>query len=273
MEITVESVNKLRHETGVGMMDCKKALVEAKGDFETAIDILRKKGQKVSVLRVGKEANEGLVIAKTKEDGKLGIVIKLNCETDFVAKNEDFIGFALSIAGTALESLPSTLEELKELKIDGVSIVDKITDQVGKIGEKIELTSFDKLEGEQVIAYNHAGYKIGVLVALNKQADETGKDLAMQIAAMNPVAVDRDDVEKPIIDKELEIAKEQVRAEGKPENMIDKIAEGKLNKFYKESTLLNQAFVKDNSKTVRKAVEEADKDLKVLAFKRIALKR
>ncbi len=275
MAITAADVNKLRQVTGAGMMDCKKALEETNGDFEAAIDNLRKKGQKVASKRADREANEGVVIAKTTSDNKKGIIIKLTSETDFVAKNADFIQFAESIANAAISETPATLEELKGKTINGKVIADLIDEQVGKIGEKIDVTEYIVLESEDVVAYNHAGNRIGVLVALNQaHSDATsnaGKDAAMQIAAMNPVALDSSDVDTTIIERELEIAREQIRAEGKPENMIEKIAQGKLNKFYKDSTLLNQDFVKDPSKTVKKMIQEAHPDLQILKFKRIAL--
>lgn len=275
MAITAADVNKLRQVTGAGMMDCKKALEETGGDFEAAIDNLRKKGQKVSAKRADREANEGVVIARTTADNKTGIVLKLTSETDFVAKNADFIKFAESIADAAMKELPSSIEDLKALKIGEATISDSLDEQVAKIGEKIDVTEYEKIDAETVVAYNHAGNRIGVLVAMNQPADDkiiaAGKDAAMQIAAMNPVALDSSDVDATIIERELEIAREQIKAEGKPENMIEKIAQGKLNKFYKDNTLMNQDFVKDPSKTVRKMVQEAHPELNILRFKRVAL--
>lgn len=274
IQITAADVNKLRQQTGAGMMDCKKALIESGGDFEAAIDYLRKKGAKVSASRADREASEGVVIAKTAPDGKKGVLITLNCETDFVAKNADFIGFAEAIADLALEKSPATLDELLALELDGVKIADRILDETGKIGEKISVSVYESLSSERVVSYIHANRRLAVLVALNADgagAEEAGKDVAMQIAAMNPVAVDKDNVDQATVDRELEVAREQVKAEGKPEHMIDKIAQGKLNKFYKENTLLNQEFVKDSSKSIRQFLEGVQKGLTVTAFKRKAV--
>ena len=275
MAITAADINKLRQTTGAGMMDCKKALEESNGDMEGAIDYLRKKGQKVSANRADREAREGVVVAKTTIDGKTGIIIKLTSETDFVAKNADFISFAEQIAKATLDRLPETLDELKALTIDNRTIADALNEQVARIGEKIDVTEYAKIDGPDVVAYNHAGNRIGVLVSLDQpksdKIDNAGKDAAMQIAAMNPVAVDKDDVNIETVQRELEIAKEQIRLEGKPEDMVEKIAQGKLNKFYKDSTLLNQAFVKDPSKTVKGMLDEAHPGLRVISFRRVAL--
>jgi elongation factor Ts len=274
VQISAADVNKLRQQTGAGMMDCKKALTEANGDFEAAIDYLRKKGAKVAASRQDRESNEGVVIAKTTADGKRGIVVELNCETDFVAKNADFIAFANSIADLAIEKNPATLDELTALELNGTKLADQILDQTGKIGEKIGVSKFESVSGEKVVAYIHGNYRLGVLVALNANPDgveEAGKDVAMQIAAMNPVAIDKDGVDAKTIERELEIAKDQIRAEGKPEAMIEKIAQGKLNKFYKDSTLLNQEFVKDSSKTISQFLDSVSKGLTVTAFKRVQL--
>lgn len=275
MEITASDVNKLRQQTGAGMMDCKKALAETNGNFEEAIVYLRKKGQKVSALRSDKEAKEGVIIAQTSADNKRGVIVYLSCETDFVAKNTDFVLVTASVADAALKNNAADAEQVLNLSLNGVTVNDVINEQVAKIGEKIELKRFEKMEAEYVQAYIHAGNKIGVLVGLNKpktSANEPlAKDVAMQVAAMSPLAVDKDGISQTVIDKEIEIAKEQIRAEGKPENMLEKIAQGKLQKFFKENTLVNQQFVKDNSKTVEQAVKEIDKDLKVLAFKRVQL--
>ncbi|HXH99723.1 MAG TPA: translation elongation factor Ts [Sphingobacteriaceae bacterium] len=274
VQISAADVNKLRQQTGAGMMDCKKALTESNGDFEAAIDYLRKKGAKVAASRQDRESNEGVVIAKTTADGKRGIVIELNCETDFVAKNADFVAFANKIADLAIEKNPSSLDELTALDLDGSKLADQILDQTGKIGEKVGVSKFETVSGEKVIAYIHGNYRLGVLVALSANAanaDEAGKDVAMQIAAMSPVAIDKNDVDSRTIERELEIAKEQIRAEGKPEEMVEKIAAGKLNKFYKDSTLLNQEFVKDGSKTVAQFLDSVDKGLTVTAFKRVQL--
>jgi elongation factor Ts len=272
--ISAADVNKLRQQTGAGMMDCKKALTETNGDFEAAIDFLRKKGAKVAASRQDRESNEGVVIARTSADGKTGVIIELNCETDFVAKNADFIAFANAIAGTAVENKPASLDALNELTVDGQKIGDAVIDKTGKIGEKIGISKYEVVNGEKVIAYIHGNYRLAVLVALSANAagaDEAGKDVAMQIAAMSPVAIDKDGVDATTIERELEIAKEQTRLEGKPEAMVEKIAAGRLNRFYKDSTLLNQEFVKDPSKTVAQFLSTVEKGLTVTAFKRIAL--
>ncbi|WP_461450308.1 translation elongation factor Ts [Mucilaginibacter sp.] len=278
VQISASDVNKLRQQTGAGMMDCKKALTETNGDFEAAIDFLRKKGAKVAASRQDRESNEGVVIARTSEDGKRGVIIELNCETDFVAKNAEFIAFANAIANEAVQKNPASIEALNELPIDTevnrVSIAEAIISRTGTIGEKIGVSKYEVVEGEKVVAYIHGNFRLGVLVALSANAagvDEAGKDVAMQIAAMNPVALDKDGVDATVIERELEIAKEQIRAEGKPEEMVEKIAAGKLNKFYKDSTLLNQEFVKDPSKNVAQFLGTVDKGLTVTAFKRVAL--
>lgn len=274
LQISAADVNKLRQQTGAGMMDCKKALTESNGDFEAAVDYLRKKGAKVAASRQDRESNEGVVIARTTESGKRGFIIELNCETDFVAKNADFIGFASSIIDLAIAHNPTTVADLLALDLNRIQVSDAILDQTGKIGEKIGISKYEVVDGEKVIAYIHGNYRLGVLVALNANvanAEEVGKDVAMQIAAMNPVALDKGDVDARTIERELEIAKEQIRAEGKPEAMIEKIAAGKLNKFYKDSTLLNQEFVKDPSKTIAQFLNDVQKDLTVTTFKRVQL--
>jgi len=278
VQISAADVNKLRQQTGAGMMDCKKALTETNGDFEAAIDFLRKKGAKVAASRQDRESNEGVVIARTSADGKRGVVIELNCETDFVAKNAEFVAFANAIANEAVEKNPKSLEELNQLPIDiensRITIGEATIDKTGKIGEKIGVSKYEVIEGEKVIAYIHGNFRLAVLVGLSANvagADEAGKDVAMQIAAMNPVAIDKDGVDSTTIERELEIAKDQIRAEGKPEEMVEKIAAGKLNKFYKDSTLLNQEFVKDSSKNVAQFLDTVDKGLTVTAFKRVAL--
>ncbi len=275
MSISAQDVNKLRQMTGAGMMDCKKALTEADGDFEKAIEILRKKGQKVSASRSDRDAKEGSVFIKTSSDNKEAVLIALNCETDFVAKNEEFQGLGELIAKLAFENKPADKEALLNLKAGSLTIGDKITELVGKIGEKIEVSEYIVMKGEVVVPYIHAGSKLGVLVSLKgiNGIDVTGagKDVGMQIAAMNPVAVDESSVDKTVIEKELEIAKAQILAEGKPANMVDKIAQGKLQKFYKESTLLNQAFVKDSSKTVAQYLDSISKGLTVAEFKRVSI--
>ena len=271
--ITAAEVNKLRQQTGAGMMDCKNALVEADGDFEKAIDLLRKKGQKIAAKREGRDAKEGLVIAKTSNEGKKGVLIVLNCETDFVAKNEEFIQFTNSIIELAIEKNPASIDNLKALPLNGTSVEEGITGLIGKIGEKIELSQYEVIESAKVVAYNHPGNRLATLVGLNNESvdDQIGKDIAMQVAAMNPVAIDKDDIDPEIVERELEIGKEQAKQEGKPENILEKIALGKLNKFYKENTLLNQNYIKDNKKTIRQFLSEADKDLTVTFFKRCAL--
>ncbi|TWI97224.1 elongation factor Ts [Mucilaginibacter frigoritolerans] len=278
VQISAADVNKLRQQTGAGMMDCKKALTETNGDFEAAIDFLRKKGAKVAASRQDRESNEGVVIARASADGKRGVIIELNCETDFVAKNAEFVAFANQIANEAVEKNPASLEALNELTLDvdatTAKIGDLIIDKTGKIGEKIGVSKYVSVEGEKVIAYIHGNFRLGVLVALNSNpagADEAGKDVAMQIAAMSPIAIDKDGVDATTIERELEIAKDVIRAEGKPEEMVEKIAAGKLNKFYKDSTLLNQEFVKDSSKNVAQFLESVEKGLTVTAFKRVAL--
>ncbi len=273
--ISAQDVNKLRQMTGAGMMDCKKALTEADGDFEKAIEILRKKGQKVSASRSDRDAKEGSVFIKVSDDKKEAVLIALNCETDFVAKNEEFQSLGKLIAETAFDNKPADKEALLSLKAGALSLNDKIVELVGKIGEKIEVSEYIHMKGETVVPYVHAGSKLGVLVSLKgingKDVTEAGKDVGMQIAAMNPVAVDEKSVDKTLIEKELEIAKAQIIAEGKPENMVEKIAQGKLNKFFKESTLLHQAFVKDNSKTVAQYLDSVSKGLTVAEFKRVTI--
>jgi elongation factor Ts len=273
-DISASDVKKLRDITGAGMMDCKKALAESGGDFEKAIEVIRKKGQAVANKRAEREAAEGVVLAGVTGDATRGAVIVLNSETDFVAKNEGFIELAKSILNLALEKNPTDLSELRLLELDGVRVSDKIMEQVGIIGEKIEVSYYEKIEASQVTPYIHPGNRLATLVGLNRKVDpQVGKDVAMQIAAMSPVAVDKGDIPQAVIDKEIEIGKEQARLEGKPEAMLEKIAMGKLNKFYQENTLLNQDFTKDSKKTVAQYLKEADKDLTVTAFLRYALGR
>lgn len=275
MSISAADVNKLRQMTGAGLMDCKKALTETKGDFEAAMDYLRKKGAKISASRADRAAAEGAVIAVTSSDAKKGVAIKLICETDFVGKNEAFIAFAREIAEAALAAESSTLDDLKNLRISGGTIADRIMDEVAKIGEKIDVTAYAVVKGENVVSYIHGANRIGVLVLLNNAPSEAntaaGKDVAMQIAAMNPIALDKTDVSADVVAREMEIGREQARAEGKPEAILDKIAQGKVEKFYKESTLLNQEFVKDNSKSVGKMLTDVEAGLTVKQFKRIQL--
>jgi len=273
--ITAAEVNKLRQQTGAGMMDCKKALVEADGDFEKAIEILRKKGQKVASSRADREANEGVVLAKTNTGATKAAIIMLNCETDFVAKNQEIVDFTKAILDLGVEKNCATLEELKAAEMNGRSVEENLTDMVGKTGEKLELSHFDVIAGAKAFAYIHPGNRVASIAALSLAnvdgIEQIGKDVVMQIAAMSPVAIDKDDVDPKTIEKEIEIGKEQARQEGKPEEMVEKIAIGKLNKFFKESTLLNQEFIKDGKKNVRQMLTEANKDLTVVAFKRLAL--
>ncbi len=274
INITAADVNTLRMKTGAGMMDCKKALMESGGDFEVAIDYLRKRGAKVSASRSDRDANEGVVIAKVNSSSTKGLIIALSCETDFVAKNSDFISLANSIMEVALEKLPESLEALLDLTLNGEKISNIILDQTGKIGEKISISRFEEVSATTVVPYIHANNKLAVLVGLNQMGSgvgEAGKDVCMQIAAMNPIAIDKSDVDISVIERETEIAKEQIRAEGKTEEMVEKIAVGKLHKFYKDSTLLNQEFVKDSSKSIAQMLETIHKGLTVSAFKRVVL--
>jgi len=275
MAITAQDVNKLRKMTGAGMMDCKKALTESNGDFDKAVEILRKKGQKISASRAGKKASEGSIFIQSLDNDTKSVLIALNCETDFVAKNDEFKNLGQAIVEVAADKNPAGIEELLSLKAGDLTVAEKIEELMGKIGEKLEISAMETLEGEKVISYIHANNKLGVMVALKgvNGADVTdaGRDVAMQIAAMSPVAVDKDDVPQEIVDKEVEIGKEQARAEGKPEDLLEKIAMGKLNKFYKENTLLNQQFVKDSSQTIGKYLDGVTKGLTVTAFKRIVI--
>jgi elongation factor Ts len=273
-EIKAADVAKLRKMTGSGMMDCKNALLEADGDFDKATEIIRKKGQAVASNRADREANEGVVLAKASADRTKGFMIVLNCETDFVAMNDDFVKFAESILDVALEHQPATLDELKSLTLGGKSVSNAVTEQVGIIGEKLDLSFYDLIDSTQVTAYIHPGNKLASMVGLNKAIPEeqVGKDVAMQVAAMSPVALDKEDVSQEIQNREIEIGKELARREGKPEEILEKIALGKLNKFFKENTLLNQDFVKDNKKTIKQYLQEKDKELTVTGFVRYGLK-
>lgn len=269
--ITAADINKLRQQTGAGMMDCRKALMESNGDFEAAIDYLRKKGQKVAALRGDREAKEGVVIAKTTADNKTGYVLTLSCETDFVSKNAEFVAFAQSIMETAIANNASSVDQLKTLKLGEETIADRLNEQVAKIGEKIGITRYEKLEAPYVASYIHGAFRMGVLVGLTKENEEVGKDVAMQIAAMNPIALDQAAIAPEVLEREKAIAIEQVKAEGKPAEMAEKIAAGKLSKFFKENTLLAQPFVKDGNKSVGDYIKGADSDLKVTGFIRVAL--
>ena len=271
--ITSADVAKLRRMTLAGMLDCKKALEESDGNFDKAIEIIRKKGQAVASKRADRDATEGVVLAKVTSDGKFGALTVLNSETDFVAKNADFIAFANKIIDLALAKKPASLDELKSLPLDGGKVGEKVVEYIGIIGEKLELSYYEKIEASHVQAYIHPGNKLATLVGFSKAglSVQVYKDIAMQIAAMNPVAIDKDDVPEKVIAQEIEIGKEQARRDGKPEEMLEKIAQGKLGKFYKDSTLLNQEFVKDNKQTIGQYLKSADKDLKVTAFRRFTL--
>lgn len=271
-KITAAEVNKLRKTTGAGMMDCKNALVEADGDFDKAIEILRKKGQKVAAKRADRDSSEGAAIAKVNSDNSEGVIISLNCETDFVAKNESFVSLAKDLADLALGY--DTKDSFLGAQFNGMTVAEKLTEQTGVIGEKIEIGSFEKLSAPFIGSYIHAGNKIATLVGLSDSVDgaaEAAKDVAMQAAAMNPVALNEDGVDQSIIDKEIEIAKDQLRQEGKPEAMLDNIAKGKLKRFFKDNTLVNQAFIKDNKQSVAQYVKSVDSNLEITGFQRVAL--
>ena len=275
MAITAQDVNKLRQQTGAGMMDCKKALVEADGDFEAAVDILRKKGQKIAAKRGENDAKEGVIFAETTKDGKSGIVLTLNCETDFVAKNDGFRDFVQSLMNIAIDKMPATAEELKALAYDDrLTVEDKITEQIGVIGEKLDLSGYAKLVADRVVAYNHPGNQLATLVALNSsssEAEDAGRQVAMQVAAMNPIALDKSGVDQATIEREIEVGKDLAIQEGKPADMAEKIAQGRLNKFFKENTLLSQEFIRDNKLTVEQFLDSTEKGLTVVEFKRLAL--
>lgn len=275
IKISAADVKKLREMTGAGMMDCKKALAEAEGDFDKAIEFLRKKGQKLSAKRADRSATEGVVLALVSDDHTKGIIVRLSCETDFVSKNESFVALTQEFAEKALMAFPENLEALKALEYqNGLTIGEKVTEQIGVIGEKVDLSAYEKLEAAQVAPYIHMGNKAGVLVGLS-QGDaayfDAGRDVAMQVAAMRPVAVDKDGVDASVIDKEIEIGMEQARQEGKPEAILEKIARGKLNKFFKDNTLINQQFVKDNKQSVAQYLQSFDKQLTVTDFKHVEL--
>lgn len=272
-KITAAEVNKLRQATGAGMMDCKKALVEAEGDFDAAIELLRKKGQKVAANRADRDSSEGAVIARVNDDASVGVVVSVNCETDFVAKNESYVALANKLADIALAH--DTIEAFLAAPFEGsLTVADKLTEQTGVIGEKIEVGGFERLEAPFVGSYIHAGNKIATLVSLSASVEgaaEAAKNVAMQAAAMNPIALNEEGVDAAVIDKEIEIAKEQLRAEGKPEAMLDNIAKGKLNRFFKDNTLVNQDYIKDNKQSVAAYVKSVNPDLVVTGFKRLAL--
>ena len=273
--ITAQDINKLRQATGAGMMDCRKALTETNGDFEAAIDWLRKQGQKVAAKRSDREAKEGVVIAQTSDNKKIGYIVTISCETDFVSKNADFVAFAQSIADAAVANDVKSAEELNEVSVNGTKVSELINDKLASIGEKIGVSRFERIEAPYVASYIHGSYRMGVLVGLSKEAAEAGKDIAMQIAAMNPVAVDAASVPAETITRErdivMDLMKQDPKMAGKPQQMLDKIAEGKMNAFFKEQTLLAQAYVKDGGKSVEEFLQSVDKDLKVTEFKRVAL--
>lgn len=272
--ISAQDINKLRQMTGAGMMDCRKALTETNGDFEAAIDWLRKQGQKVAAKRSDREAKEGVVIAKTSDDKKSGIVVCVSCETDFVSKNADFVAFAQSIADAAITNNVKNLDELNNTEVNGAKVSDMVNDKLASIGEKIGVTKFERVDAPYISSYIHGNYRIGVLVGMNKEAPDAGKDIAMQIAAMNPVAVDAASVPPDVIAREkdivMELMKQDPKMSGKPDEMLAKIAEGKMNSFFKEQTLLAQSFVKDSNKNVGDYLKEAG-DVKITEFKRVAL--
>ena len=274
MKITAQQVNELRKITGAGMMDCKNALVECEGDLENAIDVLRKKGQKVAAKRADRDAGEGVVLAKVSEDKKFAAAVMINCETDFVAKNADFIAYAQKVIDIAVENRAADADALKALDLEGRTIGDTIIDQTGVIGEKIQMGRYEVVEAESTYAYIHPGNRIATIAGFNKSGDElaeAGKNVVMQIAAMMPVALDKESVDQKTIDREIEIGKEQAREEGKPEAMLEKIAMGKLNKFFKENTLMNQQFIKESKQNVAQYLESVEKGLTVTAFQRLAL--
>jgi elongation factor Ts len=275
VNITAAEVNKLRQITGAGMMDCKNALKESDGDLEKAIEFLRKKGQKVANKRADRDANEGIVLAKVAECNEFGAMVMVNCETDFVGKNQDFIDFATSILELAIKEKPSSLNELNALKIDGVTLADKIMEMTGKTGEKIGLNHYEVITAPVVFAYNHHGNRLSSMAGFNKKdvndIETLGRDIVMQIAAMSPVAIDKDDVAQEVIDKEIEIGKDMAIQEGKTAELAEKIAMGKLGKFFKENTLLNQDFIKEGNISVKEHIARFDKELKITAFKRLML--
>lgn len=275
MAITAADVNNLRKQTGAGMMDCKRALEETNGDFEAAVDVLRKKGQKIAAKRGENEAKEGVIFAQTTEDGKAGVLVRLNCETDFVAKNEDFRNFVQSLVDIAINKMPASADALLNESYDGkISVNEKITEQIGVIGEKLDLSGYEVVRADKVVAYNHPGNQLATLVGLNsgtEVAAEAGRQVAMQVAAMNPIALSKEGVDADTVRRELEVGKDLAIQEGKPADMAEKIAQGRLNKFFKENTLLSQEFVRDNKLTVEQFLNSSEKGLTVVDFKRVAL--
>ena len=275
MAITAAEVNKLRKQTGAGMMDCKKALVETDGDFEAAVDVLRKKGQKVAAKRGDNDAKEGLVLAKITDDGKTGVVLSLNCETDFVAMNSEYMTFVESLLAIAMDKRPTSVDALmNESYNEKLTVSEKITEQVGVVGEKLDLSNVEIITADSVVAYNHPGNQLATLVALNKASEaalDAGKQVAMQVAAMNPLALSKDGIDADTIARELEVGKDLAIQEGKPAEMAEKIAHGRLNKFFKENTLLSQANVRDNKQSIEQMLNAAEAGLTVVDFKRVAL--
>jgi elongation factor Ts len=275
MAITAADVNKLRKQTGAGMMDCKKALVETDGDFEAAIDVLRKKGQKVAAKRGDNDASEGLIFAQTTEDGKTGVLLRLNCETDFVAKNDEFRSFMQSLVDVAMKEMPTSIEALLGAPYNAeLSVGEKITEHVGVVGEKLDLNGFDVIKADSVVAYNHPGNQVATLVGLNSasaDAQDAGRQVAMQVAAMSPLALSKEGIDQNTIDRELEVGKDLAIQEGKPAEMADKIAQGRLNKFFKENTLLSQSFVRDNKLSVEQFLKNTEDGLTIVDFKRQAM--
>lgn len=275
INITAADVNKLRQMSGAGMMDCKKALQETEGDFDKAIDYLRKKGQKVAAKRADRDANEGIVISKTNEDHTYAGLLMINCETDFVGKTDDFKKFAHDLLDLCIKNRPASIDAITAMKLKEMTVEEKLNEMLGKTGEKIQIAHYEFLEAPFVSSYNHHGNRLATLLGLNKNdaknTVEIGHELAMQVAAMNPVAIDKENVSQETIDREVEIGKEQARQEGKPEEMLEKIATGKLGKFFKDNTLMNQDFVREPKKTVRQFLADNDKDLRVTGFKRLML--
>ena len=272
-KISVTEISKLRKSTGAGMMDCKNALEEANGDHDKAVDIIRKKGKAIANKRANREASEGVVLAKVSDNSSRGAIIVLNCETDFVAKNSSFIKLAQSILDQAIKKQPASLDELKQVKLGNTTIQEEVIAQIGIIGEKLELAYYSEVEAPTVYSYIHPGNKLASIVGFNKNdvEDQVAKDIAMQVAAMNPIAVDKENVPQEVIDKEIEIGKEQARTQGKPDNLLEKIAMGKLAKFFKETTLMNQLFVKENKKTIKQYLQEINKELTVTGFERYSI--
>lgn len=275
MAITAADVNKLRKQTGAGMMDCKKALVETDGDFEAAVDVLRTKGQKVAAKRGDNEVKEGLIYAQATEDGKSGVILTLNCETDFVAKNSEFQDFVQSLVNVAISNMPSSTEGLLDATYDErLTVAEKITEHVGVVGEKLQLSNYALVNADRVVAYNHPGNQIATLVGLNSGSEvavDAGKQVAMQVAAMNPLALNKEGIDAETIAREIEVGKEQAIQEGKPAEMAEKIAQGRLNKFFKENTLMSQAFVRDNKVSIEQFLNSTESGLTILDFKRQAM--